>query len=176
MAVPDLCVVDTNVLCVANYATEAKDQHDISPECILASIEIIDEIETKKAIVVDEDDIIFTEYKNNLSLSGQPGHGDAFMKWLHDYRFQLPTRNRVKINEVSDSYNEFPEHEGLKEFDLSDRKFVAVSNAHTEKPPILQATDSKWWGWKEALRDVGVTVHFICTEYIEEKYKQKMGI
>ena len=108
-------------------------------------------------------------------MKGQPGVGDRFMKWVHDNRWSLPDSQRVNITKNSDSYNEFPEHKELVNFDLSDRKFVAAANAHPDKPPILQATDSKWWGWKDALRDVGINVHFLCSEYIEAKYGKKMG-
>ncbi len=75
----------------------------------------------------------------------------------------------------SSSYQEFPKHDDLNDFDKSDRKFVAVANACTGKPPILQATDSKWWGWKDALNDVGITVHFLCPEYAKTKYAEKIG-
>jgi hypothetical protein len=97
------------------------------------------------------------------------------MKWVHDNRWSLPDTQRVKITRNGESYDEFPEHQDLKNFDKSDRKFVAVSNAHPEKPTILQATDSKWWGWKDALNDVGITVHFLCPEYIKNKYAEKIG-
>jgi len=59
-------------------------------------------------------------------------------------------------------------------FDRSDRKFVAVANAHPAKPPILQSTDSKWWGWKDALHEVGITVHFLCPEYVQTLYAEKI--
>ena len=55
----------------------------------------------------------------------------------------------------------------LSSFDPDDRKFVAVANAHPGKPPIMEATDRQWWGWKEALHDAGITVHFLCPEYVE---------
>jgi hypothetical protein len=61
-------------------------------------------------------------------------------------------------------------------FDNSDRKFVAVANAHPDKPEILQATDSKWWGWKDALAKVGITVSFMCPEYVRIKYEEKIGV
>jgi hypothetical protein len=81
----------------------------------------------------------------------------------------------VNITKNGDSYDEFPTHDGLDDFDKSDRKFVAVANAHADKPSILQATDSKWWGWKDALAEVGMAVHFLCPDYAEAKYAEKMG-
>jgi hypothetical protein len=69
----------------------------------------------------------------------------------------------------------FPPDEALAKFDPSDRKFVAVSCAHEQRPPILQATDSKWWGLREALVACGVTVHFLCPEHIQELHARKSG-
>jgi hypothetical protein len=81
----------------------------------------------------------------------------------------------VHISRKGYSYEEFPSHAGLDDFDHSDKKFIAVSNAHPEKPPILQATDSKWWGWRKALKEVGITVLFICPRYSRRKFAEKMG-
>ena len=111
----------------------------------------------------------------NLKLSGQRGLGDVFMMWVHDRRWSLDASQRVSVTRSGDSYDEFPPHDGLEDFDISDRKFVAVSNAHPDKPPILQATDSKWWGWKEALKECGIEVAFLCPEYVEAVYASKIG-
>lgn len=126
-------------------------------------------------MVIDAGDEIFDEYRRQLKLQGQPDVGDRFMKWVHDNRWSLPDSQRVNITKSGDSYREFPRHDGLDHIDNSDRKFIAVANAHPDTPPILQATDSEWWGWKDALRDVGINVHFLCPKYIEAKYARKMG-
>jgi hypothetical protein len=97
------------------------------------------------------------------------------MKWVHDNRWKFPDKDRVKICKNGDSYCEFPNHPGLEDFDPSDRKFIAVSNAHSEKPPIMEATDSKWWGWRDALKEVGIEVRFVCPDYAKRKYREKMG-
>lgn len=83
--------------------------------------------------------------------------------------------DRVSITKQGDTYKEFPSHEGLQNFDPSDRKFIAVANAHREKPYILQATDSKWWHKKADLSDAGIKVYFVCPEYIKNKSEKKMG-
>ena len=97
------------------------------------------------------------------------------MKWVHDHRWGFPDEDRVPITKTRDTYEEFPDHPGLENFDLSDRKFVAVANAHPAKPQSLEATDSKWWGWKDALAEAGITVIFLCEDWIKKKYKEKMG-
>ena len=96
------------------------------------------------------------------------------MKWVHDNRWKWPNADRVKITKAGYSYLEFPNHQGLAGFDPSDRKFIAVANAHPSKPHILQATDSKWWGHRRALAEAGITVHFLAPDYVRAKHAAKM--
>lgn len=171
---PKKCVVDTNVPKTANLALAPG---PIPPEltgCVVACIEAIEHVITKGKLVLDANDEIFDEYRQQLSMRGQPGVGDRFMKWVHDHRWQLPDQDRVAITLCGSSYVEFPDHDDLANFDNSDRKFVAVANAHPEKPPIMQAVDSKWWGWKRPLAEAGIAVHFLCPEYAEAKYAEKI--
>lgn len=175
MSYPKLCLVDTNVAKTANLATQPDAASDVPDECVLACIEAMEHVKNKNGLVIDAGDEIYDEYHRQLSMSGQPGMGDRFMKWVHDNRFKLPDSQRVEITKKDESYNEFPTHDGLTNFDNSDRKFVAVSNAHPDKPTILQATDSKWWGWKDALGQCGITIQFMCADYIQTKYQEKMG-
>jgi len=175
MSYPNLCVVDTNVAKTANLATLPDPGSDVPDACVLACIEAVEHVIQNKGLVLDAGDEIFDEYRQQLSMKGQPGVGDRFMKWVHDHRYNPEYCNLVSIIKNGESYNEFPEHNDLKNFDKSDQKFVAVSNAHPDKPTILQATDSKWWGWKDALSACGITVQFMCEEYIQTKYQEKMG-
>jgi hypothetical protein len=175
MSLPKKCLVDTNVPKTANLATQPDPDSDVPDACVLACIEAVDHVIKKRGLVVDTGDEIFNEYRQQLSMKGQPGMGDAFMKWVNDHRHNPEYCDRVTITKTSDSYDEFPDHDGLINFDKSDRKFVAAANAHPAKPEILQATDSKWWGWNDALKDVGITVHFLCPEYVKTKYAEKFG-
>lgn len=175
MSLPKTCIVDTNVPKTANLATQPDPDSDVSDACVLACIEAVEHVIKKRGLIIDTGDEIFDEYRRQLSMKGQPGVGDLFMEWVFYNRWKLPESNRVAISKNGDSYDEFPAHDGLKNFDKSDRKFVAVANAHPEKPPILQATDSKWWGWKDALAEVEITVQFLCPEYVKAKYAKKMG-
>ena len=174
-SLPSKCIVDTNVPVVANLAKDPMTIADDLVDCVEACTHAIEHVTSGRGkIVMDNGNNIFNEYRRQLSMSGQPGIGDHFMKWIHDHQYRLSDEDRVEISKTGDSYEEFPDHEELKEFDISDRKFVAVANAHPEKPPILQATDSKWWGWKDALNDVGISVDFLCPDYVEKKYHEKM--
>lgn len=176
MTLPEKIIVDTNVPINANLANTPKEIPADMLNCVLSCIIAIECVIKQGGLVIDSGDEIYNEYLQNLCLSGQKGIGNAFMKWVHDNRWRLPDSDRVTISKNGDSYKEFPDHEGLVNFDISDRKFVAVANAHPKKPPILQSTDCKWWGWKNALEDVGITVCFLCPEYVKDKYKKKIGL
>ncbi len=164
------CVIDTNVPLTANGGENYK--------CRLACIDTINELMRSGHLVIDDKFRILKEYMNKLSSSGQPGVGDAFLKWALTNQAN-PTRcTHVEITpklEDSRDFEEFPSDEALSNFDPADRKFVAVSCAHPERPPILQATDSKWWSLREALAASGVNVFFLCPEHIEELHKRKSG-
>ena len=173
-----LRVVDTNVPIKANLATrpdEMSKNPSESAHIILSCVLALKAVMQNNALVIDSGNEIFDEYRKNLSLKeGQPGIGDVFLKWVHDNRWGWPEENRVEIHpDGNGSYREFPNHAGLVAFDFSDRKFIAVANAHSKKPPILQAADSKWWGWKEALAEEGISVKFLCPQYVKSTYEKK---
>ncbi len=172
---PPKCIVDTNVPVIANLAIGSEDIPDNLFDCVQNCVKAIDHVIKKGALVIDSGDEIYDEYLKNLSISGRKGMGNAFMKWVHDNRWGLPEDDRVTITKNGDSYDEFPVHDKLKNFDKSDHKFVAVANAHPAKPPILQATDSEWWGYNNALMEIGITVTFICPVYAKAKYARKWG-
>lgn len=171
---PKKFVVDTNVPVTANKASDTKNIPPDLIECVSKCIEAIKEITTRRVgLVIDKGDEILEEYRKHLSMSGQPGVGDAFLKWVHNYQWSFPHEDHVPINKEGDSYHEFPKSLDLSEFDRADKKFVAVANAHPVKPPIFQATDSKWWGWKDALAREGIAVSFLCPDYAALHYEKK---
>lgn len=172
MSLPEKCVVDTNVPKTANLAINPG-RSDVPGACVSECVEAVEHVIKKRGLIIDAGDEIFAEYRRRLAMRGQPGVGDRFMKWAHDNRWGLPDCQRVKITKNGASYRAFPRCTGLDNFDSSDQKFIAVANAHPDKPPVLQATDSKWWGWKDALQNAGVRVHFICPEYVKNKYARK---
>ena len=171
---PNKCLVDTNVPKTANLATNPEKIPSDLSNCVLNCVKAIEHVVNNGGLVIDSGDEIFFEYRQNLSLSGQPGIGDRFMKWVHDNRWKLPEEDRVTITKNNDSYDEFPHHVKLSNFDRSDKKFIAVANAHPHKPQILEATDSKWWGWKDPLMEKGITVNFLCPDYVKTKHAEKM--
>ena len=171
--VPKQCVVDTNVPMTANGANL-----DASLQCVAASAKALQTLMTSGHIFIDGGGRIVAEYRHNLSAKGQPGPGDAFLKWVltHEWGGQWVTRVPIIPKEGDDEdFKELPSPPKGVRYDPSDRKFLAVSAAHPKHPPILQALDSKWWGWRDALAQAGISVHFVCEQEIAAKYTQKMG-
>jgi hypothetical protein len=166
------CVVDTNVPIVANGGEEQE------PKCVLACAQALDALMQSGHIVIDDQFHIIKEYMHKLSPSGQPGLGDTFLKWVLNNQANPKRCTQVKITPQPHDprdFKEFPLDAALADFDPSDRKFVAVSCAHSARPPILQAVDSKWWGLRDALARGGVNVHFLCPEHIQELHARKTG-
>ena len=163
-------VVDTNVLITANQKSGS------SRACASSCATALLSIKKVGAIVIDDEGTILSEYRGYCSVGGQPGIGDSFIRWIHDNlgRKELVQMVPLRLAEPGGDFADFPQHPGLMGFDPSDKKFVAIANAHPEKPCILQATDSKWWGWKDSLKDCGITVEFLCPEEIKLKFEQKI--
>ena len=173
MRTPRHCLLDTNVPVLAN-GTDNVELTTVADECI----DVVMDIVRRGGLVLDAGDRIFDEYRANLSLAGQPGVGDLFMKWVHENRWNDTQCCRVAVtctDEANQTFAEFPTSGGLAEFDRSDRKFVAVANAHPKKPPIVEAVDYKWWGWKGVLAEAGVSVLFVDDAAAEAGYAKHCG-
>ena len=173
MTLPLRCVVDTNVTVTANGANAGA-----TPACVAASAKALQSVMEKGHVFIDDGGRIVAEYRANLSAKGQPGPGDAFLKWLltHEWGGEKVTRVTVTPTAGDDEdFEELPEPPPDTFYDRSDRKFLAVAAASSEHPQILQAFDSKWWGWQAALSNIGVTIHFLCKHDIARKYEEKMG-
>jgi hypothetical protein len=157
-------VVDTNVPVVANGRSE-----QASPECVKNCAIRLRQLTSEGKLILDEGWLILREYMANLTSSGQPGTGDAFLKWvLTNYRnprlcelVKITPKNSAEID-----FEEFPSHPMLRGFDPSDRKFIAVAMAHPDKPPVLQATDVEWWEMRGHFGAAGVSLDFLCEDDI----------
>lgn len=153
----EVLVVDTNVGIAANLKAE------VPAECALACVRTLRTITRHGRLALDSGDLIFDEYRTHLRFSGQPGTGDAFMKWVHDNRFNEGVCDRIRITPTDDgSFEEFPDVDELAAFDPSDRKFVAVAATHPESPPIAVAADRDWTNNRDALAAASITVRFVC--------------
>jgi hypothetical protein len=166
-------IVDTNVPIVAN-GHSAQASEELVEKCIDALMQITRE----GGLVLDDNGLIFEEYSRNLNFSGQPGTGDAFMKWVHDNQWNPEFCERRSITPLfndSRGFEEFPTAPALAQFDASDQKFVAVANASEPKHPILEAVDFKWWGWKDALAQEGIIVVFLDEDAAQAGYEQHLA-
>lgn len=157
--------MDTNVAVVANGAA-----HQASTSCVRTCIDELLRIRDECCLLLDGGNLILEEYRHYLSPSGQPGPGDGFFKWLWSNQGSVQHCRRVVItHNASRGFEEFPDDPDLEGFDMSDRKFVAVALASQSAPPILNASDSDWWEYREALEQNGVRVEFICPELMNEE-------
>ena len=160
-----MVVVDTNVVVVANALSE-----QASEDCVEICAERLEEIMRDEVkLVLDDNWQILGEYAQNLHFTGNDV-GDRFLLWvLRNWR-NAERCDLIHITPVDGSENEFeefPDDPALERFDPDDRKFIAVAIAHSENPPILQAVDSQWWDFRDAFRQNGVTVEFICEDDIQ---------
>jgi hypothetical protein len=162
-------VIDTNVLCVANGQSP-----QAGPACMLQVVERLDAVRKDDQVCLDQTGFILNEYlKQRLSLSGQPGVGDAFFKWLFQNQANPQHCRKVEVTPLNDEgteFAEFPSDRRLARFDPADRKFVAVSRASGRRPAVvLNAVDSDWWECRQALQACGVPVEFLCPAQFTEQ-------
>ena len=100
-------------------------------------------------------------------MSGQPGTGDEFMAWVHQNQYNSSRFERVPLTprpEDDQDFEEFPHDPALARFDRNDRKYIAVANASSVSPTILNATDTDYWHHRDTLEKNGVRVEFLCPE------------
>ena len=90
------------------------------------------------------------------------------MKWALQNRANSKHADLIALTgDPGSGFTSFPKDADLSNFDPADRMFIAVSNAHPGKPPVLQAADSNWLGWSDALRRRGILVEFLCIDDIK---------
>lgn len=172
-SLPLRCVVDTNVATTANGSNAGAPL-----DCVAASASALAAVMKTGHVFVDDGGRIVKEYRANLRAKGEPGAGDAFVKWLLTHEWGEQRVTRVPITAKADDDEDFEElgqPPAGTVYDRSDRKFLAVAAASPEHPPVLQSFDSKWWGWKSALESVGVRLHFLCSAAIAQKHLEKIG-
>lgn len=157
-------VVDTNVPIIANGKSHA------DPACVIACLDVLLDVRSDGMIVLDDAMRILNEYMDHLSLAGEPGAGDAFMKWAWSVQADDNQCERVRLTpryeNGADDFAEFPDDPDLATFDRSDRKFVAAALASHREPVILNAVDSDWAESHEALARNGLTIRFLCPQHV----------
>ena len=138
-----------------------------SPQCVISCVQRLRRLQECHIVVLDNDWHILREYMAKLRSSGQPGVGDAFLKWVLTYQANPRHCEQVAITVSDDGgFLEFPNDEPLADFDRSDRKFVAVALSHPERPAILNAVDRDWWDYRQALEKHGIIVEHLCPDAV----------
>ncbi len=166
-----IAVVDTNVVLVANG------QHaSVSPECVKNCALALQRLMRSGKLVLDDEFRILREYQNKTQPKQGNRPGDAFVKWALNNRGNTKWVDQVNLTDHDErGFASFPDDPELANFDASDRKFVAVSVAHPDRPSIAQATDSKWLGWAPALQRHGIGVTLLCPADIHRFHAKKFG-
>lgn len=162
-------VIDTNVLLVAN-----RQHNDVSEDCVSECVRRLLDMQRRGVTVIDDSHLILGEYKSRTHIKPPKGVGDVFLKWLLRNTANANRVELVRITETqADTFTEFPNDDLQTDFDPPDRKFVAVANAHPQKPVILQAADCKWLKWWPALAAQGIKVDFLCPEDVCRFFEKK---
>lgn len=111
-------VVDTNVPICANGKSHA------DPACVIACIDALSAVLADGVIVLDDAMRILEEYMNHLSMSGEPGAGDEFMKWVWNVQADENRCERASLTPRNENgeenFAEFPDDPDLADFDSSD--------------------------------------------------------
>jgi hypothetical protein len=162
-------IVDTNVVLVAN-----RQHDDVSDACVTSCAQRLEALMAHGRVAIDDEYRILREYQNKTAPHAGRRPGDVFVKWLLRNAANVSRCDRVRLVEhATRAFESFPDDARLANFDSPDRVFVAVAAAHPAHPPILQAADSKWLGWAEALRDHGVDVELLCPDDIQLFHDRK---
>lgn len=159
-------VVDTNVLVAAN----GRNCPQATQECRLICVQQLQQIRNQDVLVIDDARHIIREYQRQVSPSGQPGVGDAFLKWVLTNQGNRSRCHQVSITPKPEgSFKEFPANPGLQSFDPSDHKFVAVALTHPDCPPVINAVDSDWKHFETELMAAGLVVCQLCPDCLKQE-------
>lgn len=166
-------ILDTNVPVKASVLPESCCVNELvmQKKCMEYINDLVNSKDSK--IVLDMDFEILNEYRNNVS--DKSNMGKIFFRWLYNYYSHIQPEDNIKlVKDECGKYLKFPYDKDTKSFDESDKKFIALANAHREKPPIVEAADGKWLGYEEAFAKYGITIEFIDRDYAQKMYEQKI--
>lgn len=148
-------IVDTNVPIVADGQSAG-----VCAKCRIATIDFLELLFHKGTLIIDLEGAVEEEYRKNLR-GFFPGVGSRLLQ-----HFFINSAHRVRRVSIGpDSNGKFAgiTFAGtLKNFDLSDRKFAALSVVTSA--PVCVSVDSDWAISKDALAAAGVKIDFLCGE------------
>ncbi len=124
-------------------------------------------------LILDMNYEIVHEYRKRIP--HETDLGRIFWRWFNTYVGKIPFENMVRLEKDSDgNYVSFPLEERTEKFDRSDRKFIALSIAHSEHPPVVEASDGKWYGFRDVFAEYGVHIEFLDIDYAAMMYERKI--
>lgn len=160
-------VVDTNVGVVANDRLDDRPDPPHRPDSISSCVNFLVEVMRSGRVAIDDAWEIIREYRARMRSSGQPGPGDAFLKWVLVNQANPARCHRVDITGIA-----VPDR--LAGFDPADHKFIQTALGCTH-PRIAQAVDSLWWKRRTDFDTAGIEVTFLCPEEIKASSDRKHG-
>ena len=119
-------------------------------DCCRKCVVFLNELQQKKAsILFDTDGKVLHEYRNAFRLNNYPNNATMFLMYAQQ------NVEYIELRSTNGVYDPYPGDEELKQFDRSDQKFIAMAYQHSLHPPVVEASDSKWWGIKDSLAKFG---------------------
>ena len=168
---PKTAVVDTNVILAAN-----EQQPEVRLECVERCIQELLDLRRSGTVVIDDAGRILSEYMRKTKPWTSQKTGDAFVKWLSDNRLNKDRCEQVSLTPMpgdDQDFHEFPRDPRLASFDRSDRVFVATCLAHPRHPHLLEACDTDFYEFRDALERAGLEIEFLCPEDIRHLYERR---
>jgi hypothetical protein len=140
--------------------------------CAGKSAEFLDAVRNDRRVVLDADRHVLGEYTRNARSTGEPGPGDAFLKWVLTNQTN-PTRCLIVVltPDSGRGFEEFPVDAELTDFDQDDRVFVSL--ALTVPAELFVAVDTDFWEFQRPLRDSGLSLTLLCPELLEALARRK---
>ena len=166
-------IVDTNV---PIKASNLNPLNILDKKCSLSCLSFIKKLmQSTDVVVLDSGNEILKEYQNNFPSWGQDTIATIFLRWVLR-NLTLRDGGQVELYPITKTaegvYEEYPCSQNFATFDPSDKKFIALSNAHPDRPPIVEGSDSLWWGYREVFKNADIHIIFLCEEYVRSKYEE----
>lgn len=166
-------ILDANVPAKAAVSPAFCPESDlqIQEKCMSYIENLVNEKDSK--LVLDIGYEIMTEYRNNVCKDSNMGK--IFFRWLYDYYSRIDNNDHIKLEKNDNGqYKDYPYYDDTKDFDESDKKYIALANAHSEKPPIIEATDGKWMGYESVFLRYDISIEFLDRNYAQRVYEKKI--
>ena len=162
-------VVDENVPIVANDISGTRTPQ-ANADCRGACITVLRNVVRSGVVVIDDAGEVLAKYRVYLNGRGQPGVGDAFLRHVSDRQFdrRRVLRAALALNEAGE-YQAFPNDPALSQFDHADRIFVALAAIVPGRPTLLNAVDSDYSEFADALKAAGIRIRELCPDCIRAR-------